>query len=44
MLKAECQTTQKTEITVNFSVYGLVHKKLVSIETLDWFKVLLAPQ
>jgi len=44
MLKAECQTTQKNWIAVNFSVYGLVHEKVVSIETLDWFKVLLAPQ
>jgi len=29
---------------VNFSVYGLVHNKVVSIDTLDWFKVLLGPQ
>jgi len=44
MLKAEGQTTQKTWVTVNFSVYGLVHNKVVSIDTLDWFKVLLGPQ
>jgi len=29
---------------LNLSAYGLVHKKVVNIETLDWFKVLLAPQ
>ena len=42
MLKAECQTTQKTELLLSFQSMECI-KKVVSIETLDWFK-LLAPQ
>ena len=44
MLKTECQTTQKTELLLTFQSMDLCIKKVVSIETLDWFKLLLAPQ
>ena len=43
-MKVECQTTQKTELLLTFQSVDLCIKEVVSIETLDWFKVLLAPQ